>query len=116
MGLAGGNVLPVQVAVEIDRGVDVLHDRVGLVAEPPAPHFVAHDPSAEVLSLMSEQSAEPVNNPARQNGGQVGWLRLISAVASIVVVAVLAGVYGIERLRGNPGDATCQAAVQTAAR
>jgi thiol-disulfide isomerase/thioredoxin len=31
-------------------------------------------------------------------------------------VAVLAGVYGIERLRGNPADAVCRPAVETAAR
>jgi thiol-disulfide isomerase/thioredoxin len=31
-------------------------------------------------------------------------------------LAVLAGVYGIDRLRSNPADASCQPAVQTAAR
>jgi thiol-disulfide isomerase/thioredoxin len=61
---------------------------------------------------MPEQSAEPVNDPARQ----VGRLRLVSAVASVVILAVLAGVYGIERLRSNPGDAACAGAVQAAAR
>jgi hypothetical protein len=43
VGLARGDVLPVEVAVEIDRGVDVLHDRIGLRSETAAPHFVAHD-------------------------------------------------------------------------
>jgi thiol-disulfide isomerase/thioredoxin len=33
-----------------------------------------------------------------------------------VILAVLAGVYGMEHLRSNPGDAACQPAVETAAR
>jgi hypothetical protein len=31
------------VAVKLDRGVDILHDRVGLGAEASTPHLVAHD-------------------------------------------------------------------------
>jgi thiol-disulfide isomerase/thioredoxin len=61
---------------------------------------------------MTEQSAEPVNNTAHR---KVGRLRLMSAAATVVVLAVLAGVYGMERLRSNPGDAGCRPAVQTAA-
>jgi len=30
VGLARGDILPVKLAVEIDRGVDLLHDRIGL--------------------------------------------------------------------------------------
>jgi thiol-disulfide isomerase/thioredoxin len=59
---------------------------------------------------MTEQSAEP--NPARR---QIGRRRLVAAAATVVVLAVLAGVYGIERLRSNPGDAACRPAVETAA-
>ena len=43
MGLAGGDILPVEMPVEADGGVDFLHDRVGAFAEASAPHFVAHD-------------------------------------------------------------------------
>jgi thiol-disulfide isomerase/thioredoxin len=57
---------------------------------------------------MTEQAAAP-----RQ---RIGRLRVIAAAAAIAVVAVLAGVYGIEHLRSNPADASCQAAVNTAAR
>ena len=60
VGLASGNVLPVQVAVKINRGVDLLHDRIGPGPKASAPHFVAHDAfAAEVLPPMTEPSAEP---------------------------------------------------------
>jgi thiol-disulfide isomerase/thioredoxin len=61
---------------------------------------------------MTEPSAKPPNNPSLQ---QIGRLRLASAAAAMGVVAVLAGVYGIARLRSNPADAACRAAVNTAA-
>ena len=59
---------------------------------------------------MSELPAEPYYKVRRR--------RLIAATAWALcgTLAVLAGVYGIGRLRGNPGDAACQPAVQTAAR
>src|ERR1700756_5189452 len=59
---------------------------------------------------MSELPAEPYYKVRRR--------RLIAATAWALcgTLAVLAGVYGIGRLRGNPADAACQPAVQTAAR
>jgi thiol-disulfide isomerase/thioredoxin len=42
--------------------------------------------------------------------------RLFGAAAGVLILAVLAGIYGIARLRSNPADAACQAAVATAAR
>ena len=57
---------------------------------------------------MTEQSA-----PSLQ---KIGRLRLVSAVAAIGILVVLAGVYGIARLRSNPADAACQAAVNAAGR
>lgn len=59
---------------------------------------------------MSELPAEPYYKVRRR--------RLVAATAWALcgTLAVLAGVYGIGRLRGNPGDAACQPAVQTAAR
>jgi thiol-disulfide isomerase/thioredoxin len=57
---------------------------------------------------MTEPSAPP-----RQ---QIGRLRLISVAATVAVLAVLAGVYGIDRLRSNPADAACQPTVDAAAR
>src|SRR3954462_2124422 len=42
MGLACGDVLAVEVPVEIDGGVNLLHDRVRAVREAAAPHLVAH--------------------------------------------------------------------------
>ena len=47
---------------------------------------------------------------------KIGHFRLLSAVAAVLILAVLAGVYGIDRLRSNPADAACRGAVNTAAR
>src|SRR5271168_1301551 len=47
---------------------------------------------------------------------KIGRLRLVSAAAAIGILVVLAGVYGIARLRSNPADAACQAAVNAASR
>ena len=114
MGLAGGNVLPVKVPVEIDRDVDVLHDRIGSGAETSAPHFVAHIESqvaefAEV-AFMTELSTEPAFKLRRRQMTARAVMALCGAVA------VLAGIYGIGRLRSNPADAACQPAVNIASR
>jgi thiol-disulfide isomerase/thioredoxin len=63
---------------------------------------------AEVLPSMTE--------PRVPQSRKIGRLRLISIAATVAVLAVLAGVYGIDRLRSNPADAACQPAVNTAAR
>ena len=57
MGLGRGDVLAVEVPVEIDGGVDLLHDGVGTGREAPAPHLVAHDRSlaTEVSPIMTER-------------------------------------------------------------
>jgi thiol-disulfide isomerase/thioredoxin len=46
----------------------------------------------------------------------LGRYRALSIVAAIVILAVLAGVYGIEHLRSNPAAAACAPAVKTAGR
>ena len=43
VGPACRDVLAKQLAVDVDRGIYVRHDGVGLRAEPAAPHLVAHD-------------------------------------------------------------------------
>src|SRR5262245_51792044 len=43
MRLGGGDVLGIHMAIDVDGDVDFLHDRVGALGEPPAPHLVAHD-------------------------------------------------------------------------
>ena len=57
---------------------------------------------------MTEQSVPPRD--------KIGRLRLISVAAAIGVVAVLAGVYGMERLRSNPAAKACEPAVAAAGR
>jgi thiol-disulfide isomerase/thioredoxin len=47
---------------------------------------------------------------------KIGRLRLISSAAAVIILVVLAGVYGIAHRRSNPADAACQAAVNTAKR
>ncbi|MGO9700929.1 MAG: thiol:disulfide interchange protein TlpA [Xanthobacteraceae bacterium] len=57
---------------------------------------------------MSEQSAPPHRIGRRYRG--------LAVVAAIVILAILAGVYGMERLRSNPAAAACEPAVKTADR
>jgi thiol-disulfide isomerase/thioredoxin len=57
---------------------------------------------------MSKQSA--------QSRSTVNRLRLIGIAAAVLMLAVLAGVYEIGRLPGNPDDAACRPAVETARR
>jgi thiol-disulfide isomerase/thioredoxin len=57
---------------------------------------------------MTDQSSPPHT--------MVNRLRLVAAAAAVVMLAVLAGVYGINRLRSNPADTACAPAVKTAAR
>jgi thiol-disulfide isomerase/thioredoxin len=47
---------------------------------------------------------------------KIGRLRLFSALGALVILIVLAGVYGIARIRSNPTGAACAAAVNTAKR
>ena len=58
---------------------------------------------------MTEQSAPP---PRRSPGR----LRVLAIVAAAAMLAVLAGVYGIDRLRSNPAADACAGAVATAGR
>jgi thiol-disulfide isomerase/thioredoxin len=66
---------------------------------------------------MTEQSAKSLdrslNGPLLR---KIGRLRLVSAAATMGLLIVLAGIYGIARLRSNPADAACQTAVNTAQR
>jgi thiol-disulfide isomerase/thioredoxin len=57
---------------------------------------------------MTEQSVPPRR--------AVGRYRALSVAAAIAILAVLAGVYGIEHLRSNPDAAACGPAVKTAGR
>jgi thiol-disulfide isomerase/thioredoxin len=55
-----------------------------------------------------------MTEPSDPSLHKIGRLRLISAAAAMAILLVLAGVYGMERLRSNPADAACRAAVNTA--
>ena len=57
---------------------------------------------------MSERSAPP--HPIARR------YRALAVAATIAILAVLAGVYGMEHLRSNPAAAACEPAVKTAAR
>ena len=53
--------------------------------------------------------------PAESSTGS-GTRRRFIAVALCGILVVLSGIYGIGRWRGNPGDAACRGAVETARR
>src|SRR5215217_6649461 len=107
MRLGGGNVLAVQVAVDVDRGVDLRHDRVGLRREAAAPHLVTHV-STEPVPRMTA-STDDVPRPPRRRAR-------IAAIALIGAAAGLAAVYGMGALTGNKAEAACRPAVETTKR
>ncbi len=57
---------------------------------------------------MTEQFTSPLR--------KIGRLRLVSTAAAVGILIVLAGVYGIARLRSNPADVACRPAVNAATR
>src|SRR6476469_8570182 len=120
MGLAGGNVLAIQVPIEINRGVDLVHDSGGTGRKAAAPHRVAHDAPLAALSdaLLRHRDSPIMNGPqdtARSTTKRRFALILLGGVAGVAVG--LAGVYGIGRLTGNAGaDPACKASVETARR
>src|SRR5262249_17643105 len=115
MGLARRNVLPVEVPVEIDGGVDLLHDGVGVFAEAPAPHLVAHDLTCNLTCRRLTLPMTGTENPIKDRGKR--RLAGIAAGGLAGVAIGLAAVYGISRFLGNrAGDTQCAPAVATAER
>ena len=103
MGLGCGYVLAVEMPVEIDGGVNLLHDRSRARRKSPTPHFVAHGISTKPLMTGSQTSFAKKRLAMVLAGGIAG------------VIIGLAGVYGIATLTRNAGgDTTCQPAVELA--
>src|SRR5207249_7477258 len=119
MGLARGNVLPVEVPVEIDGGVDLLHDGVGMFAEAPTPHLVAHDLTCNLnCDLACRGLTPPMTETGNAAKGHARRRLAVVAAGGLAGVAIgLAAVYGIGAFLGNrAGDAQCRPAAETAAR
>src|SRR5262245_11534284 len=96
MGLAGGNVLPVEVPVDVDRGVDLRHDGSRAGRKAPAPHRVA-------LAFFLRHHNAPIMTDSREIRFAHAKKRLAMVLAGgfAGVVVGLAGIYGIGRLTGN---------------
>src|SRR5260221_1264886 len=111
MALARRDILPVEVPVEIDGSVDLLHDGVGVFAEAPTPHLVAHDLTCRGLTPPMTATENPAQDRAKRR-------RAVIAAGVLAGVAIgLAAVYGITTFLGNrAGDAQCAPAVATAER
>src|SRR5262249_13307759 len=107
--LGRGDVLAVEAPVDLDRGIDLRHDRVRLRREAAAPHLVAHG-TTETVPTMTTSTDHPTQ------GRLARRLVLVAAVALVGGVAGLAGVYGIGGLTGNPAGAACRQAAETAKR
>src|SRR5579872_1775358 len=114
MRLAGGDVLPIKVTVEIDGSVDVLHNRVRTRTEASAPHFVGHDEN--LMKPAPEPDTTAATEPPVPLLKKIGRLRLVSAAAALVILIALAGIYGIAHRPSNPANAACAGAVNTAKR
>jgi thiol-disulfide isomerase/thioredoxin len=63
---------------------------------------------------MTDMTEPPAPSPNEPTLRKIGRLRLVSAAAAIAILVVLAGVYGMEHLRGNPANAACRPAVNVA--
>ena len=69
MGLGGGDVLGIHMAIDVDGDVDFLHDRIGALREPAAPHLVAHDLTRRwivtsiVLAKIARARETPCHRP-----------------------------------------------------
>src|SRR3954447_12842710 len=123
MGLAGGNVLAIQVPVEIDRGVDLLHDGGRTGRKAAAPHRVAHDGFLGTLAdlllvaFLDHQDSPMMSSHDTPRTHAKKRIALIVLGGVVGVALGLAGVYGIGRLTGNAGaDPACQASMETVRR
>src|SRR5262245_19762977 len=123
MGLARRNVLPVEMPVEIDGGVDLLHDGVGVFAEASTPHLVAHDLTCSLTcdstcNLTCRRLTPPMTGTEHPAKDRPKRRLAVVAAGGLAGVAIgLAAVYGIATFLGNRGgDAQCAPAVATAAR
>src|SRR6185295_8118553 len=96
MGLACRDVLAVKAAIEVDRGVDLLHDGAGTRRKAPAPHLVAHDPTAN-----------PMNDPPAQKRSATRRLAMVIVGGFAGVAVGLAAVYGIGAMQRN-ADPACR--------
>src|SRR5580704_10504590 len=113
MGAARRDVLAKQLAVDIDRGIYVRHDGVGLRAEPAAPHLVAHDRPVVANMTIETEPANTAPDPGPAAKRRKGPL---IAVAVLAGLGALAAVYGVAGLARNPGDPACCSAVDIARR
>src|SRR5262245_55129579 len=105
MRLACGDVLAVQVPVNVDRGVDLRHDRVGARREAPAPHFVAHDTVTKKPSPRPEMKQTPF----------FSRFRFMPAAFILGAMGGLALVYGMGGFQRNAGfDPACRPAADLA--
>src|ERR1700754_3796270 len=105
MGLACRDVLAVKAAIEVDRGVDLLHDGAGTRRKTPAPHLVAHDPTAN----------SPMTDPSAQKRSATRRLAVIVVGGFAGVARGLAAVYGIGAMQRNVNP-ICRPAAELAKR
>src|SRR5687767_2030533 len=98
MGLGAGDVLCIEVAVEIDRSIDRFEDRVGLLPEHAAPHpLVHHVHPRRNCSPMTAPTPETPIGPA----GKPRLGRLLLAAALLGAAVGFAAVYGMGGLKRN---------------
>src|SRR5262249_20496550 len=107
----GGDILAKQLAIDVDRGVDLGHHRVGLRGEPPTPHLVAHARS------KVRKSTVPIMTGTTDTTGAAPRRRKTILIAAAAIAALgVAAVYGIAAYGRNGGDAACGPALATAKR
>ena len=103
MGSAAGDILGEERLVEVDRGVDLLHDGVRLFGKPAAPQFATHGPSRGAAQMPEGQK-------------RFVWNARVGAAVAAVAAVVLAGIYVTLAGQGNGGVAAECAAAKAAGR
>ena len=111
MSLAGRDVLPVEVPIEFNGGIDFLHDGIRAFGKAAAPHLIAHARFARFTEVPAKMTVDTPPKPAKR--------RLTAMIAGGIagLMIVLAGIYGIGRLLGNRAvNPACRGTVATAQR
>ena len=104
MGLRAGDVLGGELAVEVDRGVDLLHDFGRAGGEPAAPHRVAH----EIVAPDGSRMTTTGNKPRRY--------LLPAALGVLAALAAGAVLYGTRAPAGKVAGACPPASTALAAK
>src|SRR5262249_62358040 len=101
MRLGGGNILAKQLAVDVDRGIDLGHHGVGLCGKPPTPHLVAHARSA-IHKVVGKSTVPRIMTVAHDTTSAAPKRRKFALIAAAAIAALgVAAVYVVASYAGH---------------